>query len=79
MPLDWTTLVTFDAHEHVEAHHIFCYQLKIGDNLSILVPSFQQRCVEAVIIINTENSYSISSFSLEGTTVSCFCSLLNVL
>ena len=66
VPLNWTTLVPFDAHMLVEAHHVFYYQLKVGDDLCTLIPSFQERCVDAVILINTTDNYSISSFSLEG-------------
>ncbi len=64
--VDWKILVTDD----VQSHHIRCHQLQDGDKLSMLVSNFKEQHAKAVILINTQDNYSIVPQFLEGEFVS---------
>ena len=62
MPVDWKPLVTDD----VQAQHIRCHELQEGDELSMLVANFKGQHAKALILINTQDNYSIAPQFLEG-------------
>ena len=62
VPVDWKILVTDD----VQSHHIRCHELQDGDELSMLVSNFKDQHAKAVILINTQNNYSIVPQFLES-------------
>ena len=62
MPVDWKPLVIDD----VESQHIRCHELQEGDELSMLVANFKAKHAKALILINTQDNYSIASQFLEG-------------
>ena len=62
-PLDWTTI----SNEDVQYNHIRCYELQEGNNLSEVVAKVNSnQCAQALILINTENSYHIDPKFLTG-------------
>ncbi len=63
MSVDWNIMVTADD---VQSHHIRCHQLQVGDELSMLVSNFKKQHAKAVILINTQDNYSIALQFLEG-------------
>ncbi len=62
VPVDWKILVTDD----VQSQHIRCHPLQEGDELSMLVSNFREQHAKAVILINTQDNYSIAPQFLEG-------------
>ena len=64
--VDWKIMVTDD----VQSHHIRCHQLQAGDKLSVLLSNFKKQHAKAVILINTQDNYSIVPQFLEGEFVS---------
>ncbi|XP_064393609.1 uncharacterized protein LOC135341066 isoform X2 [Halichondria panicea] len=60
--VDWKIMVTDD----VQSHHIRCHQLQAGDKLSVLLSNFKKQHAKAVILINTQDNYSIVPQFLEG-------------
>ena len=63
MPVDWKILAT----EDVQSQHIRCHELLPKDDLAMLVANFKQAHAKAVILINTQENYSIAPQFLEGT------------
>ncbi len=62
VPVDWKILVTDD----VQSQHIRCHPLQDGDELSMLVSNFKEQHAKAVILINTQDNYSIAPQFLKG-------------
>ncbi len=65
VPVDWKILVTDD----VQSQHIRCHPLQDGDELSMLVSNFKEQHAKAVILVNTQDNYSIDRQFLEGECV----------
>ena len=63
VPVDWKVLVSDD----VESEHIRCHGLRDGDDLSMLVANFKGQHAKALILLNTQENYSIAPQFLEGT------------
>ena len=64
-PVDWRLLSSF----HVESEHIRIHELKEGDDLKEAIKSYQSAHARAVVIINNEESQTLSkkwSAALEG-------------
>ena len=64
-PVDWRLLSSF----HVESEHIRIHELKEGDDLKAAIKSYQSAHARAVVIINNEESQTLSkkwSAALEG-------------
>ena len=62
MPVEWTTIVT----KCVQSQHIHCHELLPEDDLAMLVADFKQAHAKAVILINTQENYSIVPQFLKG-------------
>ena len=65
VPVDWKILVRDNFK--VESVNIRCHELQSGDDLAMLVSIFEQAHAEAVILINTQENYSIAPHFLKGT------------
>ena len=64
VPVDWKLLVSEDD---VPAHdHIRCHQLREGDVLSMLLTKFEGQRAKVLVIINTEDNYSIKPHFMKG-------------
>lgn len=61
-PVDWKILVT----EDVQSQNIRCHDLQAGEKLPSLVTQYQQAYAMAVILLNSEESYSLDPAFLEG-------------
>ena len=62
MPVDWILLVA----NKVQGQHIRCHTLQQGDNLSFLIATSKAQQAEAIILINTQDNYSIAPQFQEG-------------
>ena len=72
VPVNWMPLVTDDVESHImQEKHIRCHELHKGDELSMLVANLEEQQAEALILINTQNNYSIAPQFLEGIDSSC--------
>ena len=72
-PVDWKLLVTT---EDIESQHIRCHELQTGDKLSELVAGFQNSYAVAVVLINSNDNYSLHPTFLAGTQEGSFPVLL---
>ena len=63
--MDWRLLVT----EDVECLNIRCHELHAGDNLPLLVASFQKAHAVAIVLINTSDNYILQPLFLTETQV----------
>ena len=50
----------------IGSEHIRCHVLKLGDDIPKLIAQYHQESAQAVILINTANSYILASPSLYG-------------
>lgn len=64
VPVDWKLLVTTES---MECQNIRCHKLQAGDNILQLIASFQRKHAVAVVLINTNNNYSLHPSFLEKT------------
>ena len=62
MAVDWTVI----ALEDIKCQHIRCHQLQVNDRLKELVSNFKKAHAVAVVLINTQQNYSIAPHSFEG-------------
>ena len=60
--VSWRPLVTDD----VEAQHIRCHELQDTNELSVLEAKLKGQHVKALILINTQDNYFVTSKILEG-------------
>lgn len=59
--MDWKCI----ANEDVQSQHIRCHELQAGDNVQELVYRFKKAHSKALVLINTQNSYSLDSEFVE--------------
>ena len=62
MSVDWTIITA----EDIEGRHIRCHQLQVNDRLKEVLFNFKEAQAVAVILINTQEDYSIAPHNLEG-------------
>lgn len=55
--MDWKCI----SNEDVQSQHIRCHELHSGDNVRELFNQFKKAHSKALILINTQNSYSLNS------------------
>lgn len=60
--VDWRILTA----EDVQSQHIRCHQLHPDDDLAMLVSNFKEGHAKAVILVNTQENYSIAPQFLKG-------------
>ena len=59
--MDWKCI----ANDDIQSQHIRCHQLQSGDKVQELVHSFRKAHSKALVLINTQNSYSLDSEFVE--------------
>ena len=65
-PVDWLLLSSFNA----DGEHIRIHKLREGDDLKVAIKSYQSTHARAVIIINNEDSQTLSEES--SALLECF-------
>ena len=59
--MDWKCI----SNEDVQSQHIRCHELQSGDNVFELFHQFKKAHSKALILINTQNNYSLDSEFVE--------------
>ena len=59
--MDWKCI----SNEDVQSQHIRCHELQSGDNICELFHQFKKAHSKALILINTQNNYSLNSEFVE--------------
>ena len=61
--IDWKIIVNNDD---IECQHIRCHALQPGDSIKELVSTFKKALAKAVVLINTQDNYTLSPELTEG-------------
>ena len=66
--MDWKIIVNDD----IQSQHIRCHTLQPGDKIKDLVSSFRKAFAKALVLVNTQNNYTLSPELTEGLERSSF-------
>ena len=66
--IDWKIIVNDD----IQSQHIRCHALQPGDKIKDLVSSFKRALAKAVVLINTQDNYTLAPELIEGMEKSSF-------
>ena len=66
--IDWKIIVNDD----IQSQHIRCHALQPGDKVKDLISSFKQALAKAVVLINTQDNYTLAPELIEGMEKSSF-------
>ena len=61
--IDWKIIVNNDD---IECQHIRCHALQPGDSIKELISTFKKALAKAVVLINTQDNYTLSPELTEG-------------
>ena len=62
--IDWKIIVNDD----IQSQHIRCHALQPGDKVKDLISSFKRALAKAVVLINTQDNYTLAPEFTEGMT-----------
>ena len=62
MLIDWKIIVNDD----IQSQHIRCHALQPGDKVKDLISSFRKALAKAVVLINTQDNYTLAPEFTEG-------------
>lgn len=62
IPVNWKIIVNNDVH----SQHVGCHALHPGDNAKELVATFRRALAKAVVLVNTQDNYTLAPEFTEG-------------